>query len=171
LLATPHAAVGAALGRWVRPPWLAIVLAFFSHFVVDAIPHLDIASFSRTPELLPRVYLIQFAIDIPCFVALMWWLWKVSVPQRTLVMVCAFAALGMDVIAQTWQILPQSAFTEALRFIDRPHHRIHSTAWPEQWVLGVLTQVAAIAVSMWVVSRGRAGSASPPSRLPSAVSP
>ena len=171
MLATPHAAVGAAIGRWVRPPWLAVVVAFFSHFVVDAIPHLDIASFSRTRELLPRVYLIQFAIDIPCFIALMWWLLKVGGPRRTLIFICAFAALGLDVIALTWQLLPSSPFTDFLRLIDRPHHRIHSTVWPDQWVLGTLTQVVTIAISLWIVSRGRAGRGSPSSRSLPAVSP
>lgn len=38
---TVHAAAGAAIGQFIANPWLAFVLGFFSHFILDIIPHGD----------------------------------------------------------------------------------------------------------------------------------
>jgi len=38
---TVHAAAGAAIGQFVDEPWIAFLLGFVSHFVLDAIPHGD----------------------------------------------------------------------------------------------------------------------------------
>ena len=40
---TPHLLTGAAIGVRVKRPIGAITLAFLSHFVLDTIPHFDIA--------------------------------------------------------------------------------------------------------------------------------
>lgn len=42
MTATSHALTGALIATIVRQPLLAIPLAFFSHFVCDALPHLGI---------------------------------------------------------------------------------------------------------------------------------
>lgn len=41
MLPPAHFAVGAAIGATVKPRWLAVPLAFGSHFLMDAIPHLE----------------------------------------------------------------------------------------------------------------------------------
>ncbi len=38
---TPHAIVGGIIGERVQNPFVGFVLGFFSHFVLDAIPHGD----------------------------------------------------------------------------------------------------------------------------------
>jgi len=38
---TVHAAAGGAIGQWVNQPWLAFVIGFASHLVLDMIPHGD----------------------------------------------------------------------------------------------------------------------------------
>ncbi len=39
MTATNHALTGAIIGASIRQPWLALPLAFLSHYVLDAIPH------------------------------------------------------------------------------------------------------------------------------------
>jgi hypothetical protein len=39
MLAGPHLAVGALTGRVVRRAWIALPLAFASHYALDALPH------------------------------------------------------------------------------------------------------------------------------------
>jgi hypothetical protein len=39
MLETPHVAVGAAIAAKIPNPFIAIPLAFASHFVLDAVPH------------------------------------------------------------------------------------------------------------------------------------
>jgi hypothetical protein len=41
MLLVPHAAAGAALGKWFRSPWIAVPLALAIHFVLDMLPHID----------------------------------------------------------------------------------------------------------------------------------
>jgi len=38
---TVHAAAGAAIGQFIANPWLAFILGFISHFILDMIPHGD----------------------------------------------------------------------------------------------------------------------------------
>ncbi|HET6456240.1 MAG TPA: hypothetical protein VFI02_17680 [Armatimonadota bacterium] len=45
MLAIPHMAAGAAIARRVRPGWLALSLAFLSHFLLDMIPHIGTHKF------------------------------------------------------------------------------------------------------------------------------
>ena len=39
MLETPHVAVGAAIATKIPNPWIALPLAFASHFVLEKIPH------------------------------------------------------------------------------------------------------------------------------------
>ncbi len=154
MLETPHAAVGAALGRWIRPPWLAMLLAYLSHWLLDAIPHYEAPSYARMREMLDRAYLVQFAIDVPLLALLVLWVWRVGGRWRWAMIACAVAAIGPDLIGRAWQMLPRSSFERILWAIDRPHRWFHHVAWPDQWVLGTLSQVAAIALGVWVISLG-----------------
>lgn len=45
MTATSHAVTGALVATVVKQPFLAIPLAFFSHFICDALPHLGFEDF------------------------------------------------------------------------------------------------------------------------------
>jgi len=44
MLTTPHILVGGAIGKQVKSPYAALPLAFASHFMLDAVPHVDVIS-------------------------------------------------------------------------------------------------------------------------------
>jgi hypothetical protein len=48
--ATNHALTGAVIALAINEPWLAIPLAFISHFAVDALPHWDYAIRRNQPH-------------------------------------------------------------------------------------------------------------------------
>lgn len=49
MTATNHALTGAVIALAINEPWLAIPLAFLSHFAIDAIPHWDYAINRKRP--------------------------------------------------------------------------------------------------------------------------
>ncbi len=56
-----HILLGALIGKALNNLFLAIVLAFISHFILDALPHWDVGSFKRRNEFDKRDWLIVFA--------------------------------------------------------------------------------------------------------------
>jgi len=94
MLAGPHLAVGAIIGRTSRRAWIALPLAFASHYALDALPH---AHFSlRDGEALT---LKAFIVAADALVALALMLWIAA--RRThwrLILGSAFAAAFLDLI-------------------------------------------------------------------------
>ncbi len=59
MTATNHALTGSLIGLMVGSPWLAIPLAFMSHFVLDAIPHFGVSD----PKLNSRLFSLYLIFD------------------------------------------------------------------------------------------------------------
>jgi hypothetical protein len=66
MMATPHMMAGAAIGKAVGRPWVALPIAFVSHFLLDAVPHLDSATLYGVKHAGPTVP--EAAIAIADFV-------------------------------------------------------------------------------------------------------
>lgn len=94
MLAGPHLAVGALIGRTSRRAWLALPLAFASHYALDALPH-SYLSF-REPGALPLKAVIV-AADAVVGLVLVFWLAKRQVHWR-LILASAFAATALDLM-------------------------------------------------------------------------
>lgn len=71
MLAGPHLAVEALTGRVFRRAWVALPLAFASHYVLDALPHSYLSL--REPGHLP-LKLAIVSVDFLIGVALVLWL-------------------------------------------------------------------------------------------------
>lgn len=63
MTATNHALTGSLIGLMVGSPWLAIPLAFISHFVLDAIPHFGVSDTKLNTRLF-TLYLVVDAIFV-----------------------------------------------------------------------------------------------------------
>lgn len=48
MLETPHVALGAAIALKIPNPWIAIPLAFASHFILDKVPHWNPHTYTET---------------------------------------------------------------------------------------------------------------------------
>jgi len=116
MLAGPHMAVGAVIARATRRAWLALPLAFASHYVLDALPHAYTSL--RDPRALPLKIAIVTA-DALIGLALVLWIArrqprrrlcrrngsppgsKVAAalpPRRRLILAGAFAAAMVDLM-------------------------------------------------------------------------
>lgn len=66
MTATNHALTGSLIGLIVGSPWLAIPLAFGSHFVLDAIPHFGVSD----TKLNSRLFTLYLVLDALLVLAL-----------------------------------------------------------------------------------------------------
>jgi len=94
MLAGPHLAVGALTGRVVRQTWLALPLAFASHWALDALPHSYLSL--REPGHL-SLKLVIVAMDLVVGVALVLWLAQ-GQPHRRLILAAALTAVTVDLL-------------------------------------------------------------------------
>ena len=150
MLATTHAIVAGTIAAHTQNPVTAISLSFFSHFVLDAIPHWDFGTDWRkrskwmTGAIAIADTVMGFVLGILLF--------KNVVPLPLLCIVIAVSMLP-DWMEAPWYIFfaapkkkepgKKAGFLEKLCFgIYKTENAIHSkTTFP----FGVLTQFAAIA--------------------------
>jgi len=158
MIGTPHMLTGAAIGKLTRRPHLALPIAFASHFLLDAIPHMDErALFGVAGGRVTLGEVSMAVVDIVGGIALV--LWAVGhQPHRRTMLWAAFAAVVIDLIDnvpplrgwfRAWSLTsPLSAF----------HHGIQLGMARSQWAVGLGTQIAVIILALWVL-RSRRGDA------------
>lgn len=95
MTATNHALSGAAIGLAITQPLIALPLAFVSHFVLDAIPHLGLDEFG-THLKAKKKFLCILAVDATLLAAVMAWLYVIG--ASFLVFACLFLAGSPDFI-------------------------------------------------------------------------
>lgn len=155
MLAGPHIAVGALIGRTTRRAWAALPLAFASHYALDALPHAYLSL--RDPAMLPLKAMIV-AADALVGLALALWIARRQRHWR-LILGSAFAATLPDLM---------NPVTSLGRWLGRPPGTgwliaAHlACAWHvplgQQWLLGFGPSVAvlvAVAVAARSMSRRR----------------
>lgn len=103
MLETPHVAVGVAIATKIPNPFIAIPLAFLSHFVLDKIPHWNPHLYTETKRMgKPSAKSTTIAIfDIgAAFVLGSFFAYKAlpDTKMSILILVCSFASVLSDVI-------------------------------------------------------------------------
>jgi hypothetical protein len=153
MLATPHMLAGAAIGKVLRRPYLALPAAFASHFVLDAVPHLDSHALFGVPHGGPTApEAIMAVVDVVVGVALVLWL-SAGQSGRGLVIWAAFFGIVTDLLDNVPGV--NTLFHElpgALSF-SAFHHDLQHNVTPAQWPLGVSTQLVVVAVAIWVLRK------------------
>lgn len=91
MLETPHALVGAVLVMYAPNPLLGLVLAFFSHFVVDMLPH-----WNWRPDTRP-LSLLGIVLDLILAEILVFYLFSQN-GNNWLIPLGAFAAILPDLL-------------------------------------------------------------------------
>jgi hypothetical protein len=88
MTATNHALTGAIVATVVSVPWLAIPLAFASHFVLDSLPHYGEKKLNGN-KFLYRVWVVDGSALLVLFVLLL-------LNQQWMAMLGAFTAISPD---------------------------------------------------------------------------
>lgn len=95
MTATNHALSGALIGVAITQPLIALPLAFASHFILDAIPHLGLDEFGGHLKA-RRIFKWMLLADATLLAAVMVWLYVIGAPF--LAFACLFLAGSPDFI-------------------------------------------------------------------------
>ncbi|MGA2666529.1 MAG: hypothetical protein ABSE91_00370 [Patescibacteria group bacterium] len=162
---TPHLLTGAAIVANTKNIPLGLTLAFFSHFVLDALPHLDPGTFHNQRQLgYQKVVKLEevhrhdrpWPLWIYLFVILEFifaWILVVVLfygrPNFGWIILGGFLGMAVDILDNpvfyptlSWPVLKQ---------IHYLHHRVHYNLDPKKWYWGLLSEVIIIAGSLWLI--------------------
>lgn len=151
MIILPHAMAGAAAGNRMKRWWLALPVAFCSHFILDYIPHVEATAIFRVVkqgDMLQKIILLAFNDLLPlailiCIIRLR--------PGWKLMYGCAFAAILPDVIERIpvlgpwFQTIPWTGWAYSF------HHTFHHSLLQDQWALGFTTQLIVVGISLWLL--------------------
>jgi hypothetical protein len=167
MLASVHLATGAAIGKSVRPFWLAAVAAFASHFVLDFVPHSDTHSLFGGPGGITRAEVISTLVDVVLGVALVLWATvarparagrhpgSLSLgtrqPWRRAAIWAAFAAVVIDLVDNVPPWGPHFQTWAGTAWLSAFHHGIQHNLPRAEWPLGVAIQLVFLAAALWVI--------------------
>jgi hypothetical protein len=151
MMATPHMMAGAAIGKAVGRAWVAWPVALASHFLLDAVPHLDSANLYGVKDAGPTVP--EAAIAVADFVLgcllIAWLVWHR--PRRGVLLGAALCAIIIDLVdnvppIETWfEAWPVTAGLSSF------HQVFQKNVTPDAYPLGIATQVAALGVALWIL--------------------
>lgn len=155
MLITPHILAGTALGLAVGNPVAGFALGLASHFILDAVPHVDPGTWH---------YYEPFSthgLDVRDFTT---GLLDVAAATFGFLVLSGHApiAAAAPIAGAIGGALPDSLVLVGLFFKELPKkkgikwyydlvEKYHYTAKPSQWVLGVATQFAVILGSVWFI--------------------
>jgi len=101
LIATAHLLVGGVIGSLTEDPLLVFLYAFFSHYLLDALPHIEPGIWRKTKrekgEALERWEYYFVLLDLIVGVALLVWL-TADKYHFKLILLGAFAAILPDIL-------------------------------------------------------------------------
>jgi hypothetical protein len=151
MLATPHFVLGAAIGSLCpRRPVVAAVLAFGSHFVLDATPHLDAHTLLGGPAGITGPEAAMIAVDTALGLTLLFLATKRHLHPKALLW-GAFWAMALDIAdhlppwGEAFSTWPGTAWLSAL------HHGCQYNTPPQDWLLGTTTQIAVLAIVLLIL--------------------
>jgi hypothetical protein len=155
MLAGPHLAVGALIGRTSRRAWLALPLAFASHYALDALPHSYLSL--RDPRSLPLKVAIV-AADALVGLALVFWIARRQ-PHRSLILGSAFAATLLDLMNPVTPVGVWLGHTPGTAWLISMHMRVpYHVPFGQQWLLAFGPSAAVlvlVALGAWLSDRRR----------------
>jgi hypothetical protein len=153
VLAAPHILAGAALAKVVRRPWLAVAVAFGSHFLLDIVPHIDSHGLFGVRRGGPtRGEALSALVDVAIGTALV--LAMVSKqPRRRAMIAAAFAAIVLDLVDNVPPWGPYFQAWGGTAWLSAFHHGIQHNLTRAQWPLGIATQLPVIVLAVWLLSK------------------
>lgn len=151
---TCHMLVGAAIGKTLRRPALAYPAAYLSHYVLDAVPHLDGGGlFGTTGPPTPLMKALG-VVDLFVGACLVWWLIR-GRPEARIMGWSALCAILVDIIDY---VPPWCEWVHHWRYTSwySAAHDLYSHGLTRQhWVLGFGTQIGTALLGAWIITRSR----------------
>jgi len=152
MLIIVHFLVGAAMVHIVKPLYLALILAFLSHYLLDALPHTDYPGIKNIEErgwkkARPEFIRIAIKVSLEIFIGIS--LIFILSNNFLAALLGAIAAALPDSRNILNIIFPKNRF---LIFEQRFHSFAH---WPENkkipFPLGILSQIVMAILAIWLL--------------------
>jgi len=149
MLSTPHILVGGAIGSRIKWPYIALPIAFASHYALDTVPHIDTISVLgySCPQTLP-LGVADAVFGFGVLLALVW-----GRKRAIWMLLCGFAAILVDVIMLFYGSVPLLRETPGVKAICAFHVFAGRSIPTSQWVLGMTTQVAVVIAAVVILRR------------------
>jgi len=155
MILTPHMLIGAAIGAKVHNFWAVIILALFSHFLLDRLPHWEYAHKTHLHEKSKKefsVFALQGMVDFLIGLAIVIWLFWTG-PLRWWALVGAIFGmlpdLPMFLLGFTY-----SLFGRKIKILEKYywlHHKNHIPRNKNTPGWGVITEILVVLVALWVI--------------------
>ena len=150
MTAPNHALTGALIGLSVSNPALALPLAFLSHFVLDVIPHYDIAELDDAERLKSKQFFYEYILLGAglCFVIVL--VLALKRPEHwPLAALCAFVATSADLFwLPRYLYIRRTGKDRQLNPFLRFHNDIQWKTGPNLWWVEALWFVGS-ATLLW----------------------
>lgn len=154
MTATGHAIIGAAIATQITNPFVALPVAFLSHFVCDKLPHWDVMTDKHKTK---QLIVFESALDVLLSLFLVWLIF-ISALQFTnplLLFASAFAAQLPD-----WLEVPYSIFKIKIPLVYNNYKiqsKIHDLWFDSRMTApwGVITQVVVCAGVVLLVAMSK----------------
>jgi hypothetical protein len=149
MLLTPHTIVGIAIATNVSNPYLAVILAFLSHFLGDKVPHWDFYSNTKREERTvgwrPLAVMGDLAVGVAVGVAFTcYFLWVKNNPQTALtVFICGIASVLPDALSSLSIVGGKE--NKFLKILNKVQSKMQFQA-PLPW--GIITQILVVLISL-----------------------
>lgn len=153
MIITPHLLAGAAIATATTTSYpLAFLIGFLSHFVLDAIPHVDPGTFfnpqKNENQSWPLWIYIYAASEFVIIWAIVIFLFQ-NRPDFDIIITGGIGGITVDILdnhpcrfIRTWPFFKQ---------IHWLHKKFHFELPASQWYLGIPTQIIIIGVCLWIL--------------------
>ena len=151
MLETPHVAVGAAIASKIPNPFIAIPLAFASHFVLDKVPHwnphiiTETKQFGKPTKKSTTIIVVDSVMALGLGSAIAWHAMP-NTGHAITIMLASFASILPDLIE-----FPYFYFKKRSEFYTKWSSFQKSIQVDTTPFWGLLTQTLTIVVAVWWV--------------------
>jgi len=152
MLLTPHTLVGVAIATNISNPYIAIPIAFISHFLGDKVPHWDFYSNTKKEERIkgwrPLAVMGDLAVGVAVGVTYTtYFLWvKQDLSLALVTFICGIASVLPDALSGLTIIGGKE--NKFLELLNNVQSKMQFQA-PLPW--GILTQVGVILISLYFI--------------------
>jgi len=115
-----HMLLGAAIGSSIKNIWLAIILAFLSHYLLDLIPHVDYSLKNVDKKGWITIPSNIFKISLDLFLGIL--LIFLFSKNQPVIYICAFFAILPDGFTVLNSVLPNNILKSHLKFHTEKIH-------------------------------------------------
>jgi len=139
---TVHAVSGLVIGKYVPSVWLAFILAFILHIILDIIPHDSIELENWKEKEMKKNLIIFFLIELPLIATILLILFNINSIELTPSIIAGIiGSVILDFLWGFYMLFPKLKFLKIFKIINHESHKILYKKIFISWKLWVPIQV------------------------------